>query len=321
MAVESFIGKRIKVGSDGFVELIDFMGCDASIADAARISYGKGTKTVNDDIHLIRYLYRHAHCTPFEMCEIKLHLRIQMDAWRQMVRHRSANVNEYSTRYSQVIDEKATTAPDAWRKQSTDNKQGSSGYVVDWPEETDDNSMQFALFGLPIERTETAGGYLSRREKGLHEHAHQVYHERLAFGVAREQARKDIPLSTYTEVIWKCDLRNLMNFLSLRMDSHAQLEIREYANAIYEIAKSLWPVAISAFDDYDHRRGGMLLSMLDLKVMKYLVEAYDLPTSYNQFLESVKHSLVGWPDAPDKRSRERDECYQKLRQLNMVQEK
>lgn len=222
------LGLRIPVLDQGFVRVIDYMGSDQSIVQAARVSYGAGTKTVKDDRELIRYLMRHDHTSPFEMCEIKLHLRVPMDCWRQWIRHRTASVNEYSTRYSIAIDAAQATPPDGWRNQATRNRQGSEG-LLDGP----------------------SGAELSRQERELQEHCRRVYERRLELGVAREQARKDLPLSTYTEAYWKIDLHNLLSFLRLRLDPKAQLEIRRYAEAISEKVVAVWcPVAWEAFRDY-----------------------------------------------------------------------
>ena len=175
----------------GLWRVVDYMGGDESIVQAARVSYGTGTKKVHEDRGLIRYLMRHGHTTPFEMCELKLHVRVPMDCWRQWIRHRTANVNEYSTRYSKAIDTTQRTASDQWREQLQDNRQGSGGCL-----------------GVEV------GEYLSARELESQTLAGEVYEERLRKGVAREQARKDLPLSTYTEAYWKIDLHNLFHFLS-----------------------------------------------------------------------------------------------------------
>jgi len=213
---------------DGFVRLVDFMGDDASVVQAARVSYGEGTKKINEDRSLIRYLMRHRHTSPFEMCELKFHIRVPMDCWRQWIRHRTASVNEYSTRYSIAIDKAQSTNPDSWRKQNTINRQGSQG-VLD----------------LDL------GANLTLEEQELHLAARKVYDNRIISGVAREQARKDLPLSTYTEAYWKIDLHNLLHFLELRMDSHAQYEIRQYANVIgNQIVSKLFPLTWEAFLDY-----------------------------------------------------------------------
>jgi thymidylate synthase (FAD) len=238
-ALDALLGEPIRVLDDGFVRLVDYMGDDSAIVQAARTSYGRGTKRRHEDRGLIRYLMRHAHTTPFEMCEIKLHVRVPMDVWRQWIRHRTASVNEYSTRYSEAIDAAQKTAPGAWRLQSSDNRQGSSGL-------------------LPPDH----GARLSEEESRLQRQARDVYEARLAAGVAREQARKDLPLSTYTEAYWKIDLQNLLHFLELRLDEHAQLEIRAYANVIGERIVANWvPLTWEAFLDY--RRGGTALSRIE----------------------------------------------------------
>jgi thymidylate synthase (FAD) len=240
------VGHQFPVLDDGFVRVIDYMGSDDSIVQAARISYGAGTKRVSEDRGLIRYLMRHRHSTPFEMCEIKLHVRVPMDCWRQWIRHRTANVNEYSTRYSEAIDASQQTAAGEWRAQSSANRQGSGER-------------------LPVE----AGSSLTERERELHQLARDVYSERLLAGVAREQARKDLPLSTYTEAYWKIDLHNLLHFLSLRMDSHAQYEIRAYAELIGREIVSKWcPLAWEAFLDY--RLNSVTLSEIEVTVIQKL---------------------------------------------------
>ncbi|MCJ7500436.1 FAD-dependent thymidylate synthase [bacterium] len=241
--LEEILGQAFPVLDDGFVRLIDYMGNDDSIVQAARVSYGKGTKSVSDDRGLLRYLMRHRHTTPFEMCEVKLHVRVPMDLWRQWIRHRTANVNEYSTRYSLAIDRFRTTQPDQWRLQSEINRQGSEGGM-----DTD------------------VGQRLTERETEAQSFLQEIYDERIELGVAREQARKDLPLSTYTEAYWKIDLHNLLHFLNLRMDHKAQLEIREYAETIGEKIVQKWvPLAWEAFMDYRH--GSVNLSSDEVEVL------------------------------------------------------
>jgi len=189
--LETILGHPLRVLDEGFVRVVDYMGSDQAIVQAARVSYGAGTKRVSEDRGLIRYLMRHRHTTPFEMAEIKFHVRVPMDAWRQWIRHRTANVNEYSTRYSIAIDDAQKTPPGEWRLQSPSNKQGSSGF-------------------FPVEE----GEEFSREERELQEHARKVYDKRVEKGMAREQARKDLPLSTYTEAYWKIDLHNLLTSLA-----------------------------------------------------------------------------------------------------------
>jgi thymidylate synthase (FAD) len=246
--LDALLGVAIPVLDDGFVRVVDYMGDDGSVVQAARVSYGTGTKRVHEDRGLIRYLLRHAHTTPFEMCEIKLHVRVPMDAWRQWIRHRTANVNEYSTRYSVAIDAAQRTPADKWRRQSADNRQGSSGFL-----------------------SRAEGDGLSAAEIQLQNLARGTYEARLAAGVAREQARKDLPLSTYTEAYWKVDLHNMLHFLQLRMDDHAQEEIRVYAATIGEQIAAKWvPLVWEAFTDY--RREAMYLSKLEIAVVSAMAE-------------------------------------------------
>ncbi|MDO9171285.1 MAG: FAD-dependent thymidylate synthase [bacterium] len=242
-ALDELLGVALPVLDDGFVRVIDYMGDDRAVVQAARVSYGDGTKQVSEDRGLIRYLLRHRHTTPFEMCELKLHVRVPMDAWRQWIRHRSASVNEVSSRYSIVTDSAQRTAPEAWRRQADDNRQGSSGCF---------DAAQGAAF--------TAG------EREVHALARRVYEEKIARGVAREQARKDLPLCTYTEAYWKIDLHNLLHFLSLRMDPHAQQEIRAYATVIGERIVARWvPLVWEAFVDY--RLGAASLSRIEQEIL------------------------------------------------------
>lgn len=241
--LKSFADNPIKFNGENYVRLVDIMGDDAAIAQAARVSYGKGTKTISSDRNLIRYLMRHQHTSPFEMCEIKLQVQVQNDIWKHVLRHRTANVNETSTRYSEALEVYHTTTPNAWRLQSKDNKQGSNGFF--------DGEQ---------------GVYLSQREETLHEHAREVYEERLKLGVAREQARKDLPLSFYTQAVWKIDAHNLMHFLNLRMAPNAQLETRLYANAVAEIVKAWLPITWEAFEDYV--LGAVRFTRLDMLALK-----------------------------------------------------
>lgn len=272
-------GVKHSVLDDGVVMLVDTMGDESAIVQAARVSYGDGTKTLRDDVNLIRYLMQHRHTTPFEMVELKFLIRCPMDVWRQWIRHRTASVNEYSTRYSNAIDSAMRTKPDEWRVQSGTNKQGSGGYldssskvrdlpsIMDFKYEDvsnlkegeffrDGNKLCFKgtdgkvhLFELTEEEWDkTVPDLLSDFEVGTQDYSRNVYELRIAAGVAREQARKDLPLSTYTEAYWKIDLHNLLHFLGLRMDPHAQKEIREYANKIGEIVQALYPNVWKAFE-------------------------------------------------------------------------
>jgi thymidylate synthase (FAD) len=249
MHSHSLVGRRTNVLDDGFVRVVDLMGDDRAIVNAARLSYDinaaygiDSERARQDDRGLIRYLMRNRHTTPFEMCEIKFHVRAPIEVMRQWLRHRMWSYNEYSMRYSEAIASQQKTAPDAWRFQSKDNKQGSGGFL-----------------------SEDVGRALTNDEVWLQEAAEKIYQERLTAGVAKEQARKDLPLSTYTEVYAKVDLHNLLHFLSLRMDPHAQLEIRSYANAIAEIVKTWVPFAWEAFQDF--RLQGMALSRLEVEAL------------------------------------------------------
>lgn len=292
--VEELRWNKFPVLDDGFVCLVDVMGDDAAIVQAARVSYGVGTKRVSDDRTLIRYLMRHRHTTPFEMAEIKLLVRVPMDCWRQWIRHRTASVNEYSTRYSIAIDSTQTTPPDGWRSQAENNRQGSGERLA--PE---------------------LGAELSTGEQKLQEESRRVYQQRLEKGVAREQARKDLPLSTYTEAYWKIDLHNLLNFLSLRMDPHAQQEIRDYASAIGEqIVAPLFPIAWEAFLDY--RRESTELTRLEAAVIARLMEAAAAARKSPPFDEAAFLAAQDETWKSLSRCRERDECREKLRRLSIL---
>ena len=291
--IESLRWKKHAVLDDGFVCLVDCMGDDQAVVQAARVSYGEGTRKVSDDRGLIRYLMRHHHTTPFEMAEIKLLVRVPMDTWRQWIRHRMASVNEYSTRYSIAIDAAQSTPPGEWRKQAAANRQGSEG-------------------ALPPD----VGEQLSASERQFQNQARALYEERLELGVAREQARKDLPLSTYTEAYWKIDLHNLLHFLELRMDAHAQWEIRQYATAIGEqIVRPLFPLVWEAFVDY--RQQAMHLTRLDGEVierlMKRLAQSGKPAATEEDFLAVQDES---WANLT--RCRERDECRAKLARLGIL---
>jgi thymidylate synthase (FAD) len=287
--IASLRWKKFPVLDHGFVCLVDVMGDDSAIVQAARVSYGDGTKKVSDDRTLLRYLMRHQHTTPFEMAEIKLLVRVPMDCWRQWIRHRTASVNEYSTRYSIALDNIYSTTPDAWRTQSEINRQGSG-----------------TCFETEI------GTALTNNEQQFHRQARELYEQRIKQGVAREQARKDLPLSTYTEAYWKIDLHNLFRFLALRMESSAQYEIARYATTIGEqIIQPLFPNCWEAFLDYQF--GAVRLSRLDQGVIARLAEHGLLPATTEQFLQ---HQDPAWITL--ERSRERDECCEKLQKLGLV---
>jgi len=288
-AMDAILGKPFRVLDDGFVRVIDYMGSDEAIVQAARVSYGKGTKKVREDRNLIRYLMRHRHTSPFEMCEIKLHVRVPMDCWRQWIRHRTANVNEYSTRYSIAIDSAQKTEPDKWRLQSSDNRQGSSGFL-----------------------DPQIGKIMTQEEERLHNTARNIYQERLKRGIAREQARKDLPLSTYTEAYWKIDLKNLLHFLELRMEEHSQLEIRSYANIIgNEIVRRWCPLTWEAFLDYN--MNCIMLSGNEIHIIRSIISG--------DKKRAIKIAdELGWlPESKKsvKKDLERVEFEAKLKRLNL----
>lgn len=333
--VENLKWKKTPVLNDGFICLVDVMGNDDRIVQAARTSYGKDKRGSTDeairaelfsehfkenliDYHatapgspvclkyyadgtvqeyteteaerkvwrefpnyfekqqkkdrgLIRRLMNDGHTSPFEKVKFEFLIRVPMDCWRQWIRHRTADVNEYSTRYSEAIDSQQVTLPGEWRLQSKDNKQGSSGFLEQWPEHCKvkiwyDEELRYWVVNGLLDQTEahgsqfyitgdkdkqcTPGELLSHIESEFIDYAQEIYRIRLQLGVAREQARKDLPLSTYTEAYWGCSLHNIFNFLRLRLDKHAQLEIRLYAQAMYDIIKQVCPVACEAFEDY-----------------------------------------------------------------------
>ncbi|MEO1364594.1 MAG: FAD-dependent thymidylate synthase [Pseudomonadota bacterium] len=223
----------------GFVRVIDYMGDDAAICQAARVSYGRGTKSVQNDEGLIRYLMRHWHSTPFEMCEIKLHVKLPVFVARQWIRHRTANVNEYSARYSILDREFYIPAPDALAAQSVVNNQGRGE----------------ALTGEEADRVLR---YLKDDSMRAYDHYEEMISQDGQQGLARELARMNLPANIYTQWYWKVDLHNLFHFLRLRADAHAQYEIRVYADAICEVVKDWVPAAYKAFEDY--RMGGATLS-------------------------------------------------------------
>jgi thymidylate synthase (FAD) len=296
-ALDELRDKVFPVLDDGFVCLWDSMGTDSSICRAARVTTASIPKYIKDDESLIRYLVRQMETGPFEQAELQFHIRLPIYVARQLLRYRTASVQEYSMRYSEAIDSMQKTHPGAWRKQAKENRQGSSGFL-----KSDlDN-----------------GGLLSAVEVNFHKAARDVYEKRIAAGVAREQARKDLPLSTYTELVFKIDPRNLLHLLHERMSgdhgAHAQAEIRAYADVIgNEIVAKLFPITWSAFQDYV--LNAVTLSALDIEVIRKL-----------QLAASGASGLSGediwWAALPDAwrtdRCRERDECRAKLVKLGIM---
>lgn len=240
------LGVKHPVLTHGYVVLVDYMGDDAAIVQAARVSYGRGTKSVRDDRGLVRYLMRHRHTTPFEMVEFKFLVRLPIYVARQWIRHRSASTNEYSARYSVLPDEFDLPEPAAVRRQSTRNRQGRGE-------------------SLPPEIVEAFRNDLRRTSAD----AYRAYTRALELGVARETARLVLPLSTYTEWYWKINLHNLLHFLSLRLDPHAQEEIRVYAAEIARLVRLVTPIAYEAFEEF--QLDGLSLGRTERRAVRALL--------------------------------------------------
>ncbi|WP_299373308.1 FAD-dependent thymidylate synthase [uncultured Tateyamaria sp.] len=253
--MEAHLYKARPVLDHGFVRVIDYMGDDSAICQAARVSYGKGTKSVQNDEGLIRYLMRHWHSTPFEMCEIKLHVKLPVFVARQWIRHRTANVNEYSARYSILDREFYIPEPDALAAQSVVNNQGRGE----------------ALQGEEAQRVLR---YLRDDAMRSYDHYEEMISQDGQQGLARELARMNLPANIYTQWYWKVDLHNLFHFLRLRADAHAQYEIRVYADAICEMVKDWVPAAYGAFEDY--RMGGATLSGTALECMRRMLKGEEV---------------------------------------------
>ena len=250
--MERHLYRAYPVLDHGFIRVIDYMGDDAAICQAARVSYGKGTKSVSNDRGLIRYLMRHWHSTPFEMCEIKLHVKLPVFVARQWIRHRTANVNEYSARYSILDREFYIPAPEALARQSTQNNQGRGAAL----------SEAEAARVLEILKADAARCY---------DHYEEMIGE---VGLARELARMNLPANIYTQWYWKVDLHNLFHFLRLRADTHAQYEIRVYAEAIARVVADWVPDAFGAFEDY--RMGGATLSAQALDCLRRMLKGEEV---------------------------------------------
>ena len=262
-ALEAMLFEALPVLDHGFVRVIDYMGDDAAVVQAARVSYGRGTRKVSEDMGLIRYLMRHRHSTPFEMCEIKYHVKLPIFVARQWIRHRTANVNEISARYSILDREFYLPAPEHLALQSTDNRQGR-GAVLSGDEAT----TVLGLLRDDAERTYATYAHLLNEDADPGRPA-----------LARELARINLTLNTYTQWYWKADLHNLLGFLALRADSHAQYEIRAYADAMLQTVAAWVPQTYAAFLDY--RVGAVTLSASMLAVVRRMLagEAVVLETS------------------------------------------
>jgi thymidylate synthase (FAD) len=259
-ALDKILGEPIKVLDHGFIRVIDYMGDDSAIVQAARVSYGKGTKKLNEDKGLINYLMRHYHTTPFEMCEIKFHIKLPIFVARQWIRHRTANVNEYSARYSVLSDEFYVPSLENLAAQSTLNNQGREGLA------------------LPNEQAEKVAKIIREDSENCYYHYQQLLNQEGAGkeiddeypGLARELARMNLTLNYYTEWYWKIDLHNLLHFIALRADAHAQYEIRVYAEKILDIVKLWVPYTYEAFCDY--RLNSANLSSKALSVVKSMIK-------------------------------------------------
>ena len=261
--LEKILYEAIPALDHGFVRVVDYMGDDTSIVQSARVSYGKGTKQVSTDKGLIKYLMRHWHSTPFEMCEIKYHVKLPIFIARQWIRHRTANVNEYSARYSILDKEFYIPNKDQLSAQSTSNRQGRGDLITG--EQADE-----VLKILKDDATRTYGNY----EKMLNEKYDGTKIDESKVGLARELARMNLTLNSYTQWYWKTDLLNLLNFLFLRADSHAQYEIRVYAETMLDTVKKWVPITHSAFLDY--RVGAVHISAKGKKVIKEMIEGKEI---------------------------------------------
>ena len=258
LGIESQVGSpkleahmvKVEVLDHGFVELIDVMGSDEEVENAARISYGKGTRKVSQTRNLIRYLMRHKHTSPFEMCEVKFHIKLPIFVMRQLVRHRTANLNEYSGRYSVMSDEFYLPDEDYLQPQSQDNKQGR-----------EEGELGNTIGDIHFE--------INRINDG----AWMAYDNMINWNVARELARVVLPVSNYTEVIWKTDLHNFFHFVKLRSDKHSQREIQDYADAMYHLVFPHFPLCCEAFEHYV--RNAVTFSEQEMDVIKELLEYAD----------------------------------------------
>lgn len=245
--------KQVQVLDSGFVSLLDVFGNDEEIEKAARISYGAGTRKTSETRNLIRYLMRHSHTSPFEMCEVKFHLKLPIFVMRQIIRHRTANVNEYSGRYSIMSDDMYMPHVDDIQQQSSSNNQGRGDDV---------ENKSFVAFEL----------------NRIFDNARQTYQNLLDLDLAREISRIVLPVANYTEVVWKIDLHNFFHFCKLRTSDHAQKEVRDYANAMYDLVKPKFPLACEAYEDYNlHsvRFSSMEIDLLKRNVLDIMLEKID----------------------------------------------
>ena len=258
-SLEEILYKPLPALDHGFVRVVDYMGDDTAIVQSARVSYGKGTKKISNDKGLIKYLMRHWHSTPFEMCEIKLHVKLPIFIARQWIRHRTANFNEYSARYSILDKEFYIPSVENLASQSQVNKQGRA-------ESLSSEEAEKVITLLKNDAEQTYRNY----EVMLNENYEGETLDDGSMGIARELARMNLTLNTYTQWYWKIDLNNLLHFLALRADAHAQYEIRVYADIILDIVKKWVPVTYEAFEDY--RVGGTQLSAKEILILKKIIK-------------------------------------------------
>jgi len=285
--LEKILYEAIPVLDHGFIRVVDYMGDDTSIVQAARVSYGKGTKKVSTDSGLIKYLMRHWHSTPFEMCEIKYHIKLPIFIARQWIRHRTANVNEYSARYSILDKEFYLPSSEHLAAQSQINRQGR-GDVLKGEQAT----KVLDLLKNDAERT------YNNYEEMLNQRYDGTVIDEKKVGLARELARMNLTLNTYTQWYWKTDLLNLMNFLRLRADRHAQYEIREYADVMLDTVKKWVPITYDAFIDY--RVGGTEVSAKGKKVIQQLIKGEEVSIEQSGLSKREWSELMEAFDLEDK---------------------
>ena len=285
--LENILYEAIPILDHGFVRVIDYMGDDTSIVQAARVSYGKGTKKVSTDSGLIKYLMRHWHSTPFEMCEIKYHVKLPIFIARQWIRHRTANVNEYSARYSILDKEFYLPSLENLAAQSQSNRQGRGDVLTG-----DQAKKVLELLKKDAERTyDNYETMLNERYDGSVIDEQQV-------GLARELARMNLTLNTYTQWYWKTDLLNLMNFLRLRADHHAQFEIRAYADAMLDTVKRWVPITYDAFLDY--RVGGTEVSSKGKRIIQKLISGEEVDVEKSGLSKREWNELMSALELKDK---------------------
>lgn len=267
---EAILDREFPVLDKGFVRLVDYYGGDARIVQSARVSYGDGTKTVREDAALIDYLLRNDHTSPFEQVVLTFHIKMPVFVARQWVRHRTARMNEISGRYSVMRNEFYVPADDDIALQSTDNKQGRSAESV---------SPEFAAQTKKL---------LEQSQQD----AYRIYTELVDSGLARELARINLPLALYTEIYWQCDLHNLMHFLKLRLDSHAQKEIRDYAAVILELTRKVAPVAVASFEN--HIKSGISFSGEEMEALRAVLDGKENPLTgkkLERFTAKVEYGI------------------------------